>query len=313
MFTQDGIAGWAHYAPEHEFWFGVVVLVVLALGGLWLLKRNLHRARLIEDTPTSLIRSAAQGYVELDGWGELLPGDPIIAPLSGERCLWYRYKVEEQVQRGDSRSWRTISSGVSDSLFKLNDPTGDCVVDPDGADIHPSVHLVWYGSSANPQANLPVHRPWWLRGLASERFRYHEERIALSESLYIIGQFSSVGGSQEVPDLRTELSQTLRDWKRDPQRMAQFDADGNGVIDSTEWEAARSAAKRHVSGEVRKRITAPASHLMRKPDGGRPYIISVIPQSRLALRYKLLAISGICAFFGAGGMLVWLLGLRMVV
>jgi multidrug resistance efflux pump len=50
--------------------------------GLWYGFRWWRWARLIEDTPTSQVRSAAQGLVELVGTARGMPGAPVIAPLS---------------------------------------------------------------------------------------------------------------------------------------------------------------------------------------------------------------------------------------
>lgn len=311
MSLSEQLRLWAFTASNFEFWLYMVLLLAAALGGLWLLQRSLRRARIIEDTPTSKIRSAAQGYVELDGWGELLPGAPIISPLSGTRCLWYRYKLEERERDNNNREqWRTLQSGTSDDLFQIKDDSGECVVDPEGAEIIPSVKRVWYGSSANPQANAPLARPTWARLISTERYRYREELIKPLDSLYIIGQFSSEGGSQEVPDLRGEVSRTLRDWKRDPQRLRQFDANGDGMIDQEEWQQVRHAAKQHASAQLRERITAPATHLMRRPGDARPFIISTISQETLSRHYRLRSLAGMAAFFLCGALLVWFVGMR---
>jgi len=101
-----------------QFWLFFALLGGASAAGFYAAFRFLFRLRLIEDTPTSLIRSAAQGYVELQGRGELLPGPPIVAPLTGLPCVWYRFKVEERVADYDSRGgtnsrWRTINSGIS--------------------------------------------------------------------------------------------------------------------------------------------------------------------------------------------------------
>ena len=46
----------------------------------------MRRARLMEDTPTSKIRSAAQGYVELSGRVRMPEGVSIRCPLSDTGC-----------------------------------------------------------------------------------------------------------------------------------------------------------------------------------------------------------------------------------
>lgn len=44
---------------------------------------------MMQDMPTALLRSAAQGYNEFKGKANLLPGEPIIAPLTKLSCIWY--------------------------------------------------------------------------------------------------------------------------------------------------------------------------------------------------------------------------------
>ena len=69
-------------ASPAEFWFYVIVAGGLALAAFYYAFVFFKRALVIEDTPTSRIRSAAQGYVELQGWGEQMDGPPIVAPFS---------------------------------------------------------------------------------------------------------------------------------------------------------------------------------------------------------------------------------------
>ena len=65
-----------------------------ALVCLYLMLSRLQRARWIEDTPTSRIRSAAQGLVELNGMLDAGGHEPLRSPLSNKPCLWYRFRVE---------------------------------------------------------------------------------------------------------------------------------------------------------------------------------------------------------------------------
>ena len=67
---------------------GVCLLVIAAISLLaW--AGNYRRWRLIVDTPTSRIDSAAQGYVELAGTAHW-PGDtPLSSELAGVPCCWY--------------------------------------------------------------------------------------------------------------------------------------------------------------------------------------------------------------------------------
>jgi len=60
----------------------------------WLLFHYLKRARLIEDTSTSKIRSAAQGHFEIMEKVSHDKNQTLTAPLSGTICVWYTYKIQ---------------------------------------------------------------------------------------------------------------------------------------------------------------------------------------------------------------------------
>src|SRR5579872_6421641 len=85
-------------ADTTHFWLGfgaVAVLSIVSFFAAWYFFRRLH---FIEDTPRSTIRGAAQGYVEFSGLGRVMPGPPIVAPLSRRPCVWWYYCVEEYVR-----------------------------------------------------------------------------------------------------------------------------------------------------------------------------------------------------------------------
>ena len=137
-------------APDGTFWFWTGICAVFSLLCFGATFFWLRRARILEDTPTSLIRSAAQGYVELRGRAGLMPGPVILSPLSNTRCVWWRYTVEERQRSGNRDEWRVIDKNTSDDLFLLSDTTGDCIIDPDHASIRPSVTRRWRGPTPKP-------------------------------------------------------------------------------------------------------------------------------------------------------------------
>ncbi|WP_127477039.1 GIDE domain-containing protein [Sulfurivermis fontis] len=289
-----------------EFWIGTGLLIALALGGFYAIFRFLKRYHIIEGTPTSRVRSAAQGYVELDGIGYLMPGTPIIAPLSGITCTWYHYKVEEKTASGgDNRErWRTLRQETSDELFLLKDDTGECVIDPEGAEVTPAISEVWYGDT-----------PMWNGGARRGRigrYRYTEKRMHPGDMLYAIGQFRSVGGSQELPNTHEEVRQLLAEWKRDQVSLhARFDRNNDGVLSVDEWEAVRKAAWKEVLAEQAKRARGPVHHLLTRPDDSRrPFILSVLPQELLIRRYRVYAGLSLLVFLLAGSAATWLLTAR---
>ena len=98
-----------------------VCLGLMALLSLWAWSGALRRRRAITDTPTSRIASAAQGYVELQGNGRPMAGLPLVSPLSGGRCLWYRNTTE---QKDSENQWKVINRDESEASFVLDDGSG---------------------------------------------------------------------------------------------------------------------------------------------------------------------------------------------
>ena len=83
-----------------DFWFWVLLLGFAVVGGGRLALRWIQIARLIEDTPRSRVRSAAQGYVELAGRATGLPGTQNLAPLTQRPCVWWRFRIQKRSQSG---------------------------------------------------------------------------------------------------------------------------------------------------------------------------------------------------------------------
>ena len=171
-----------------RFWVGAAALTGFVVFCFVAAFRHLSKARLIEDTPTALVRSAPQGYVELEGWALPLDTGAVEAPLSGSECLWYEYSVARRVERysaGKPRTqWRTVDNGTSGRSFHLSDDTGRCKVDPDGASITATISREWYGNTRRPVAGAPLV-------FGGGDYRYRERVILGGEKLYVLGHFSS--------------------------------------------------------------------------------------------------------------------------
>src|SRR4030067_2822595 len=97
-----GLASNIHQSDPAVVGIAVAVLTAGSAFCSWRTWRHVSHVRLIEDTPTAKIRSAPQGYVELEGLGKLMDGPPIIARLTGLPCVWDRYTIEEYVATGKS-------------------------------------------------------------------------------------------------------------------------------------------------------------------------------------------------------------------
>jgi hypothetical protein len=310
-----------------EIWIWLSVCAAGALGAFYFAFRSLRRARLIEDTPTARIRSAHQGHVELDGQAELLPGEPIRAPLTGSPCCWWRYKIE---RRGHKNRWRRVEHDTSDGVFAMRDETGVCLVDPEGAEVTPTDRSVWYGHTRQPENRAPARigieprQGGWsldLGGLlgtrltlGAGRYRYTEERIYPGDRVYLIGHFRSEDDLDHAAQRRELARDKLRAWKRDQAGLLRrFDHDRDGAIDPGEWERARRAAQSEAAAEQREQAAARIPHRIARPRaGGLPYLISTLPQYDLVRRYRMIAAASLAGFFLLGGIAVWLLGSRVV-
>jgi hypothetical protein len=291
------------------FWFWTLILAVLTLLAFYFTFRNFHRARLIEDTPTSRIRSAPQGYVELMGEAALMSGEPVLAPLSGIACCWWRYRVEKKSDKG----WRTTRSGKSDSLFLLRDATGECILDPEGASISPSEKNIWYGPNQTPSAGPDrgsgtIHRKierFGVRFSTNNTFggdyRYTEETIVPGDPLYAIGLFSSIGEIDRKAMRDDMVKGRLRQWKADHATLlARFDSNRDGRIDMDEWETVRRSAEREVTREQMQQDQQPLHTLSSTGTSRRPLLISTNAEFELVRHYRLLTFVALAAFFVLG-------------
>lgn len=303
----QGVAG----APAGPFWLGAALLALASLAAFWTGFRELRHARLIEDTPTSRIRSAAQGYVELCGFARLLPGPDIFSPLSRARCAWWRYRIEhlETVQDGQRRrrEWRVVEEACSEELFLLADETGECIVDPHGARAWPSLRRRWYGATSRP-LEVPATSPW----IGFGDWRYTEELITVGDPLYALGRFRSQTAVR-ADDEAAELRERLRQWKAEPRELLRrFDADGDGEISAAEWETARRTALEEIRAEHLEHALQPDLHVLCRPPDGREFLISTLSEKGLAWRLRARALGLAGAGLAGGLVTVWLLLQRSV-
>jgi len=275
--------------------------------------RNHARGRLLADTPITRIRSAPQGFVELTGRARMLDGPPILAPLSGLPCVWYhtlevhtpRFSLvdiyEDLRHRLYYRDWRPGSlrwREVSDALFLIEDGTGRCVVDPEGAEFSMARRSRWYTNDDGVKIFAPF-------GIGASR-RCVEERIMVGDEVHVLGEFRTVGGGREVLDTRREVFELLEEWKRNPRMIALFDRRKNGRIDPDEWEAARRAAHRQVQRRHLEHRSNPAVHTIARPAHRHyPFLISAASEGRIINLYRRHAVLGLLGMLLSVAYLIW--------
>jgi hypothetical protein len=175
--------------------------VALGLLFLWGSLRVRRRCRLMDDLPTAKAQGVFIGLVELKGTAEAEA--PLTAFLSGRRCVYYRYRVDEhwtrtvvetytdskgrsQTRTRQESGWTTVAESGEMTDFYLQDDTGPVLIRPSGAKIEPAGFYhetcargepLYYGKG--PQEAVPD---------SDHRRRFVEAGIALHAPLYIVGQ-----------------------------------------------------------------------------------------------------------------------------
>ncbi len=150
-----------------------------------------QKKRLVETKPTSAIRSLAVGLVEITGTAEL-GGPPLSAPFSQLPCVFFSYRVEEQLRSGRHRRWKTIAQGTSEQPFDTRDATGIVQVFPQGADLMlqdaRTYRNDWLGALpptvTTGLAALGIASAGWL---GEKTLRCHESCLLPGAPVYVLG------------------------------------------------------------------------------------------------------------------------------
>lgn len=294
--------------------FGLICgFIMLGCAAAWVhWFKKTKRARLIEDVPTSTVRSAAQGYLELIGNADFLPDGKIISPLSGRSCVWYQYQVEKRERNNDGKreSWKTIEKVTSEHLFILEDDTGRCVIDPDFAEVTSYENQTWYGNTRVP--GFAPSTTGFLDSVNAD-YRYKESWIEPAEMIYAIGQFETAGTGEELPSLKDEMRTLLNKWKQYPDTyLRAFDKNGDGKIDQEEWADVRKAASAQVHKDRLSGAALPDVYYMHKPpQKNNIYILSSFNADELVKKYRNSGRWLLIASIALGATAVWMLNIRL--
>lgn len=304
---------WAKNAPSDDFWRVVIFLVLVSVICFFCSFYYLLRKRIIQDTPTSRIRSAAQGYVELSGRSEQIQNQVLTAPLTNTICTWYTYKIEEYRRTGKRTSWLTVENKTSESFFLLIDDTGTVVIDPEGANVTPSSIDVWYGSYRRPDNIQNRETGISLFSLMGRRYRYTEQRIHPGDPLYAMGLFSTTGGARQTLNVNDELRELLGEWKQDSASLLKkFDVNQDKQIDMEEWSEVRKAALKQVQERHREMQSLPPVNMLGcTHDMRRPFLLSAVPEKELVKKYVTYSSVCITGFFITGILATFLISSRL--
>jgi len=303
--------------PTAQFLLWVILLLAAASFALYLAYRNFKKSRLIEDMPTSLIRSASQGFTELIGVAKT-HGKHLAAPLSATPCLWWYYSIEQYKSSGKSSSWVKLESGSSEQAFNIDDSSGLCQVVPKGADLSSRHHRQWQGRQRHPLSGSGTKASsTWASLLTTNigfgaRYRYTERMIKEHDPLYILGHFTTDSAGKRSLSVEKMTGNILRSWKQDfAGLLEQYDRDGDGKLDNAEWKSVQQAAKKEALKQQRENSQQEKEHAIVKPsDTGLPFLIGSDEQDALSNRYRWRAIGWSLAFLLAGSAATWYISAR---
>ncbi|HEU4708908.1 MAG TPA: hypothetical protein VFS17_06320 [Methylophilaceae bacterium] len=233
---------------------------------------NLRRLLAISEYPTSTIAAAAQGYVELVGGARQML--PMKSPLQGRECVWYRYWVYAKDSNG---IWCLQHYQSSEEAFEIEDATGRCRVDPQGAEL--------IAAERHSKRQHDHH--------------YIEELIPEGKSVYVLGQLQTISEAANAQQIRQEVGQLLAEWKKSSVSfLRRFDRDGNGEVDMDEWEQARAHARLEVL-QQKGVLGGEEVQLIHAPMDGRLFLISGLSPYELRSRYKYWVALHLLFFLGA--------------
>jgi hypothetical protein len=180
---------------DPSFWgsIGAVAGVYLFYRGF----RILQRKRLIMNTPSSKVRSASVGLVEVNG---LATGPyTMTAPITGVPCYYFRTIAWQLKQSGKNKEWEKVAEESLHLPFYLDDNTGRVLVNPQAAelDIHRDFHEEFSGSFFGSHPELPERVDSFLarHGVSNDKkLKVDEYCIKPKNALFILGTLAQNPG-----------------------------------------------------------------------------------------------------------------------
>jgi hypothetical protein len=276
----------------HELVHIVVLVVLLALAAGFFLGavKAFKYAHVIMDTPASKIRSAAQGYVELQGIIKPLT-QPLIAPLTNSPCCWYEYLIEEEYTTVNSKGetvtdWRTVDSHASSHLFYIEDDTGRVVVYPLSAEVTAKSHDVWYGSSLQQYAGASGVSSIFSQlvgSLTGTNYRFTEWRLDADQQLVALGFFHTCRKG-ETPFALDHVQANRQQLLQKKRAVLSRHKVLRGLADALVSGGSQQLANVEQEwGTVLQQQDAKVCHVLHKKE--RPFILSSYSEKKLVRKY----------------------------
>ncbi|WP_083928766.1 GIDE domain-containing protein [Geopsychrobacter electrodiphilus] len=238
--------------------------------------RLLTLKRLMQNTPTSKIRSIAMGLVEVQGTARRQYA--LFSPRTDIPCIYYRLIRYRKNQKND---WVVSSITSSGHVpFWLEDNTGRVSVDPAAATVR-----------AGHREESLNHAGSTFGGSDSADEKWVEEMIYDGAQIYVLGEAQVKKSS--LPPRQQRRAEALRRIKQDAQKLARYDTNGDGQLDAEEWQAARDEVDEQLLSEdlnaSQERKRQEDQVVIGKPcHRGIPFVIAeTASEAKLTSRYTL--------------------------
>jgi hypothetical protein len=211
-----------------------------------------------------VLAGLALDYVEVVGHRGERRRTGLRTRLGKRPCVWYRYRIERRLGAG----WITESAEASEECFLLRDETGECVVDPQGAEIIPCRQRRWreFGQ------------------------RYHEQWIAPAEPLYVLGSLHRCPRRWTRPRTSAPTCRLCLGSGSAIARNCCAASTATATASSPRTNGSRRGdAQAAIEREYAARRSLGPLNVVRKPRDGRRYLISVYEPAQLARQFLLWA------------------------
>ncbi|MHB8874159.1 MAG: GIDE domain-containing protein [Myxococcaceae bacterium] len=157
-------------------------------------RSNMQKQKRLMDTETSRTGKLKGGFAEAKGRAKPA-GQLLESPLSRTRCIYYRFLVEEHVQRGKNSYWRKVIDDKQDAGLLLDDGSGPVAVRLGEAELYlkPDAHAKsgnFNQASPELEATMQAYGKTTKGWIFNKAMRYTETLLREGDELYVIGTAS---------------------------------------------------------------------------------------------------------------------------
>ncbi len=281
-----------------------LISAVMFLGSFYCIKIK----RIMQNTPTSKVRSMPAGMVEIKGEAERMYN--VLSPVSHLPCVWWRFSKyrKRHGNKGETR-WTLVNRMSSSNMpFLLRDETGAVEINPLGANMVIRNKETIYGG-------VMVTGGFEHMALLGEDEKVVEEIIPEGAEIYVLG---FAYPKKKTDSLSQKVANKLAALKRNQKELLdRFDLNHDGKIDADEWDLARQSAEREaiaetLKGEEPDKPNVPQSTVGlvvgKSPTKGIPFIIAHGSEEGMWLKFSVCSVVlfGLTFAFAITGVVMYL-------